>query len=72
MANNDASPFVRLYLASALQRLVPEDLVKVATGLVKRAEDSGDHNLPLLIWYGIEPVVSKDEAASLKILEAAA
>ncbi|HEX7858895.1 MAG TPA: PVC-type heme-binding CxxCH protein [Verrucomicrobiae bacterium] len=71
MANNDASPFVRLYLASALQRLSADDRVRVAAGLVKRAEDSGDHNLPLLIWYGIEPVVSKDEAAALKILEAA-
>lgn len=71
MASHDASPVVRLYLASALQRLPESDRVRVASGLVKRSEDSADHNLPLLIWYGIEPVVSSDEAAALKLLEAA-
>ena len=71
MANHDASPVVRLYLASALQKLTPADRVRVASGLVKHSEDSADHNLPLLIWYGIEPVVSKDESAALKLLEVA-
>jgi putative membrane-bound dehydrogenase-like protein len=71
MANNDASPVVRLYLASALQRLPNADRARVAAGLVKRSEDSADHNLPLLIWYGIEPIVSTDEAAALKLLEVA-
>src|SRR5688572_10014877 len=71
MAYSDSSAVVRLYLASALQRLSAADRVRVATGLVKRSEDSADHNLPLLIWYGIEPVVSSDEAAALKLLEAA-
>jgi putative membrane-bound dehydrogenase-like protein len=71
MASGDPSPVVRLYLASAMQRLSAADRVRVATGLVKRSEDSADHNLPLLIWYGIEPVVSNDEAAALKLLEVA-
>ena len=71
LANNDPSPIVRLYLASALQRLPSADRVRVASGLVKHSEDSSDHNLPLLIWYGIEPVVSNDEASALKLLEAA-
>lgn len=71
MANHDDSAVVRLYLASALQKLSAEDRVRVASGLVKRSEDSEDHNLPLMIWYGIEPVVSNDEAAALKLLEVA-
>ncbi len=68
MAANDASPIVRLYLSSALQRLKPADRVRVASGLVARAEDFSDHNLPLLTWYGIEPVVANDEGAAIKLL----
>ena len=71
LANNDPSPVVRLYLASALQRLTAADRVKVAAGLVRHSEDSADLNLPLMIWYGIEPVVSSDEPAALKLLGAA-
>ena len=37
MANSDSSAVVRLYLASALQRLSATDRVRVATGLVKRS-----------------------------------
>ncbi|HEV8544497.1 MAG TPA: PVC-type heme-binding CxxCH protein [Verrucomicrobiae bacterium] len=69
LAQNDSSPVVRLYLASALQRLALEDRVDVASGLAAHAEDATDPYLPLMIWYGIEPVAGKNEAAALKLLE---
>lgn len=71
MAGSDPSPFVRLYLASALQKLYHPDRVRVAAGLARHSEDAGDHNLPLMIWYGIEPVVSTNDSAALKLLEQA-
>jgi len=52
----DRSPSVRLQLASTLQRL-PIDLRKdLAIALVSHDEDAEDHNLPLLVWYGLIPV----------------
>lgn len=69
MAVSDPSPVVRLYLASALQRLDSNAKWAIAKGLLTHAEDAQDHNLPKLIWFGIEPLV-KDNAA--KALELAA
>ncbi|HVX62207.1 MAG TPA: PVC-type heme-binding CxxCH protein, partial [Pirellulales bacterium] len=53
LARNDASPLVRLALASTLQRLPPADRPPLAAALLSRAEDAGDHNLPPLVWYGL-------------------
>jgi hypothetical protein len=47
-AKEDASPVVRLYLASALQRIEPAQRVPVLTELLAHAEDAQDHNLPLM------------------------
>ena len=53
MAEKDESPLVRLTLASTLQRL-PVDLRPVlAKPLLAHAEDADDHNLPLMLWYGL-------------------
>lgn len=51
------SPVVRLYLASGLQRLPAEQRWTLAENLASRAEDADDHNIPLVLWYGIEPLV---------------
>ena len=67
MAAEDPSPVVRLYLASALQRLPLESRWEIATGLVAHEEDAKDHNLPLMIWYGIEPLVPADTPRALKL-----
>ena len=32
----------------------------MAEGLVSHAEDAKDANLPLMVWYGIEPLVAAD------------
>lgn len=62
MAAQDPSPFVRLYLASGLQRLPLEQRWDVARGLSAHAEDAADGNLSLMVWYGIEPLVTADLA----------
>lgn len=60
MAESEPSPLVRLYLSSALQRLAPARRWAIAAGLLARGEDVHDQNLPLMVWYGIEPLVQSD------------
>ena len=32
----------------------------LAQALLSHAEDAEDHNLPLMVWYGIEPLATND------------
>jgi len=66
---NDPSPVVRLYLASAMQRLPVEDRWEVIEALSQHAEDANDHNLPLMVWYAAEPLPTKDFNRALKLAE---
>jgi putative membrane-bound dehydrogenase-like protein len=68
MAVKDPSPFVRLYLASALQRLPVDERWPIARGLASHQEDAQDVNLPLLVWYGIEPLVPADRDRAVELL----
>ncbi len=67
MAKEDASPLVRLYLASAMQRTPVEQRRTVMEALLAHEEDATDQNLPLMYWYALEPVVGVDkkEAAAM-------
>jgi hypothetical protein len=67
LARSEKSASVRLALASALQRLPLAQRWEIAEGLAARAEDANDAYLPLMIWYGIEPLVpaSPERAAML-------
>ena len=67
LAARDSSPLVRLYLASALQRIPLENRWPIAEGLVTHAKDASDPNLPLMIWYGIEPLVTQDVDRALEL-----
>jgi len=69
LASEDKSPVVRLYLASAMQRLPVEDRWDVVSALTQRGEDAFDHNLPLMVWYAAEPLPTKDVARALKLAE---
>jgi putative membrane-bound dehydrogenase-like protein len=60
MAAKDPSPFVRLYLASALQRLPAAQGWPIAEGLVAHGEDGADAYLPLMIWYGVEALGTEE------------
>ena len=66
MARDDPSPIVRLYLASALQRLDRGARWPIASALMARSEDAEDHNLPKLTWVGIEPLVAENPALALE------
>ncbi len=72
LAGSDDSSVVRLYLASTLQRLPLELRWRIVEGLASHAEDADDHNLPLMYWYGIEPLVAADPARALKLSETVA
>src|SRR5213594_2704417 len=63
VAKTDASGLVRLALASTLQRLPVSQRTGLAAALLSHTEDANDHNLPLLIWYGLIPVADADPAA---------
>jgi hypothetical protein len=70
MAYEDKSPLVRLYLASAMQRLPLKQRVPVLAHLLANTEDKHDQNLPLIYWYATEPVVAADRIAAVKLLTA--
>ena len=63
------SPIVRLAFASGLQRLPVKDRWQIAEALVAHAEDAKDANIPLMIWYGIEPAVTADRARAIALLK---
>ena len=60
LAKVDVSARVRLHLASALQRIAIDDRWSIATALLQREEDIRDQNIPLMIWYAIEPLIEID------------
>ncbi len=67
LAEHDPSPLVRLTLASVLQRLPVQERPAIASALVAHKEDADDHNLPLMIWYGLIPVADSAPAALAKL-----
>jgi hypothetical protein len=64
LAKSDASPVVRLYLASALQRTPVARRRAVLEALIAHSEDSTDANLPLMYWYAMESVIAADVRAA--------
>jgi putative membrane-bound dehydrogenase-like protein len=69
LGETEMDAHVRLWLASVLQRLPVENRLHLAEALGERKEDSADHNLPLMIWYGIEPLVAADSASAVDLLQ---
>jgi hypothetical protein len=71
MAANDPSPVVRLYIASALQRIAPAKRWEALTALLNHADDAQDHNLPFMYWYAAEGAVAADPGRGVKLLQTA-
>lgn len=67
MARQDKSPVVRLYLASAAQRLPFANRWPILNGLASHAEDIDDNNLPRMYWFALEPMVPDYPRESLKL-----
>lgn len=59
LAANEKSPGVRRELASLTQKLDLGQRVGILRSLVKQKSDANDHNIPLLAWYGLEPVIGE-------------
>jgi putative membrane-bound dehydrogenase-like protein len=70
-AREDPAPSVRLALASALQRLPLAKRWAIAEALAAHAEDSSDPDLPLMIWFGMEPLVAVDPDRAAALLSKA-
>ncbi len=68
LARTDSSSLVRLSLGSALQRLPLADRWSVAEALAAHEEDSADPNLPLMLWYGVEPLVPLDRTRAIQFM----
>jgi putative membrane-bound dehydrogenase-like protein len=72
MAHEDKSSVVRLYLASAAQRLADGlggQLVSGSKSLASHVEDEKDPNLPLMYWYAVEAQVAGLEKRDLTQIE---
>lgn len=67
LAREDDSPLVRRRLASALQRLAPEQVWPIVEALAARGEDAADQNLPLMYWYAIEPLIRADRPRFIQL-----
>ena len=67
MARSDSSKIVRLYLASAVQRLPFNERWSILEGLASHEEDVDDNNLPRMYWFGLEPMVPGHEGQALKL-----
>jgi len=63
LARTTESPMVRLYLASALQRIGPDR--EILRALCERSEDADDPNIPTVLWYAVEPLVGEDPEAAM-------
>lgn len=71
MTRDERSPRVRLYLASLLQRISMEDRWELAPGLVGDGDHAVDKKMPLMIWYGLEPLVADDTPRAIALAERA-
>ncbi|MCA9049741.1 MAG: PmoA family protein, partial [Planctomycetaceae bacterium] len=71
MAKSDPSPVVRLYLASAMSRIPDKEVrLQLAEQLCRHADDVGDHNIPKMIWFGLEPLVTQNPQRALQLASA--
>lgn len=69
MAKSEADPAVRLTLASTLQRLPLEQRKELAKALLAHAADANDHNLPLMLWYGVTGLGAEHTGDLVEVLE---
>lgn len=69
LAAVDSSPVVRLYLASALQRVEPRIAARMIEALAQHGEDLQDRNLPYLLWQGIGPLMKMHVSEALGLAQ---
>ena len=67
MAIGEPSAKVRLELASAIQGVSNENAVLLAEALLAESADTTDPYIPLMIWYGIEPLVVENSELAFRL-----
>jgi len=67
LATTERDPAVQLSIVSALLRISPEERFDTLQILLARNEGTGDHNLPMMLWYAIEPCVVLEPAWAMRI-----
>ncbi|OYW77239.1 MAG: hypothetical protein B7Z37_05270 [Verrucomicrobia bacterium 12-59-8] len=67
LAKDDKSAFVRLTLASTLQRMPVGKRAELGAALLAHAEDANDPFLPYLVWYGISPLAKEDPTSLVSL-----
>ena len=69
LSREERSPVVRLYLSAALQRIPDQERWTIAEGLLRHEEDIDDPNIPYMIWFGIESIISQDPERALDLAQ---
>lgn len=64
---SQSSAIVRLYLAAAMQRIEANSAFGLAEKLCQSDVDIDDHNIPRMIWFGLEPLVLQFPDRALKL-----
>jgi hypothetical protein len=54
-----------------MQRTPLDKRKPVLLNLIAHAEDADDHNLPLMYWYALEPVVGSDRTFAIQAMAGA-
>ncbi|MDF1741319.1 MAG: c-type cytochrome [Verrucomicrobiales bacterium] len=67
IAEDSPAPLVRLELAASLQLLSGKDRFALAEVLSQEAQDAGDRQQSLMIWYGVEAVVPEFSALAVAL-----
>ncbi|MBG28809.1 MAG: hypothetical protein CMI31_02245 [Opitutae bacterium] len=68
MAKDEISGLVRVYLASALGKIALEKRWPLAEALSQSDDLAEDKTFPLLLWYGVEPSVSKNPKQAIELM----
>jgi len=70
-ADSSIDPIVRLAITSAVQRIPRSQRWPILEQLVQHGDDATDQNLPLMIWYGLEPLVEQDPQRAISLIQQA-
>ncbi len=70
LAGETSSPVVTLYLASALQRIVPDHAL--AEALLARDQDAEDSNILNVLWYALDGHMELDPGRVIELTEGVA
>lgn len=69
LAQSEPEASVRLALATVLQRLPADRRLELAIALASHEQDADDHNLPLMVWYGLSALGDDHPKMLLDVLE---